>query len=147
MLKRFLKNEKGLTLIELLAVIVILGIVAAIAVPSIMGIIQKSKVDTAKSDAIQIINSAKTFVAANGNDKGASMTITEADLKSYVDKNQFEDDGYTVAVTQDTTGKSIYSISTGDKAIDVGSQTLKLTNATIDDLKAKSAASVTITNK
>ena len=37
-MKALLKNEKGLTLIELLAVIVILGIIAAIAVPSIGGI-------------------------------------------------------------------------------------------------------------
>ncbi|RIV13331.1 prepilin-type N-terminal cleavage/methylation domain-containing protein, partial [Priestia flexa] len=45
MMKKFLKNEKGLTLIELLAVIVILGIIAAIAIPSIGGIIQKSRED------------------------------------------------------------------------------------------------------
>ena len=36
-LQKRLKNEKGLTLVELLAVIVILGIIAAIAVPSIGG--------------------------------------------------------------------------------------------------------------
>ncbi len=43
MLKRFIRNEKGLTLIELLAVIVILGIIAAIAIPSIGAIIDNSK--------------------------------------------------------------------------------------------------------
>lgn len=40
---RLLKNQKGLTLVELLAVIVILGVVAAIAVPAIGGIINNSK--------------------------------------------------------------------------------------------------------
>ena len=39
-LQKRLNNEKGLTLVELLAVIVILGIIAAIAVPSIGGIIR-----------------------------------------------------------------------------------------------------------
>ncbi len=34
-IQALLKNQKGLTLVELLAVIVILGIIAAIAVPSI----------------------------------------------------------------------------------------------------------------
>ncbi len=43
--KRFklLRNQKGLTLVELLAVIVILGVIAAIAVPAIGGVISNSK--------------------------------------------------------------------------------------------------------
>ncbi|TMV52641.1 prepilin-type N-terminal cleavage/methylation domain-containing protein [Paenibacillus mesophilus] len=40
---KLLKNQKGLTLVELLAVIVILGIIAAIAIPSIGGIVENSK--------------------------------------------------------------------------------------------------------
>ncbi|MFS0775791.1 type II secretion system protein [Neobacillus sp. 3P2-tot-E-2] len=64
-IKNKLKEQKGLTLIELLAVIVILGIVAAIAVPSIMGIIDKSKKDAKVAEAIQIISAAKLEHATN----------------------------------------------------------------------------------
>ncbi|HWL13758.1 MAG TPA: prepilin-type N-terminal cleavage/methylation domain-containing protein, partial [Ureibacillus sp.] len=53
-----IKNEKGLTLIELLAVIVILAIVAAIAVPAIGNIIENSKIKALKSDAANIISAA-----------------------------------------------------------------------------------------
>jgi type IV pilus assembly protein PilA len=49
------KNQKGLTLIELLAVIVILGVISAIAVPSITGIISstKEKADLASVEMVK----------------------------------------------------------------------------------------------
>lgn len=40
-----MNNEKGFTLVELLAVIVILGVLTAIAVPSVLGISKKIKTD------------------------------------------------------------------------------------------------------
>ncbi len=54
-MRKMLKNERGLTLVELLAVIVILGIIAAIAVPSIGDIIEKSREDALNAEAIQIL--------------------------------------------------------------------------------------------
>lgn len=62
MLKKFnkhIKNEKGLTLIELLAVIVILAIVAAIAVPAIGNIINNSKDKAILAEASNILSGAK----------------------------------------------------------------------------------------
>ena len=64
-IQAILKNEKGLTLVELLAVIVILGIIAAIAVPSIGGIIDNSKKDAHVANAQQMVSAARLAVAAN----------------------------------------------------------------------------------
>lgn len=55
MLMALKRNQKGLTLIELLAVLVIVGIIAAIAIPAIGNTISnsKSKADTASDQLIQ----------------------------------------------------------------------------------------------
>lgn len=59
-----LKNEKGLTLIELLAVIVILGIVAAIAIPSIGKAINNSKADAHLANAREVLSIGKLAYAS-----------------------------------------------------------------------------------
>ncbi|MGG2107976.1 type II secretion system protein [Lysinibacillus pakistanensis] len=63
--KKLLKNQKGLTLIELLAVIVILAIVAAIAVPAIGNIIENSRYNAVKADAINALNAANLYYTDN----------------------------------------------------------------------------------
>lgn len=50
-LRRLMKDEKGFTLIELLVVIAILGIVAGLAVPRVVGAIDKAKTNSDKANA------------------------------------------------------------------------------------------------
>lgn len=74
MLMALKRNQKGLTLIELLAVLVIVGIIAAIAIPAIGNTINNSKIKAdAATDQI-IIESVLRYVV----DEEKTATVTDA---------------------------------------------------------------------
>ena len=97
-MKQLRKNEKGLTLIELLAVIVILGIVAAIAIPAIGNIIDDSKDDVHNANALMILNAARLAEASGVEyDEEGKMTLNYLVEKGYlssVPKNPSDDQPY-----------------------------------------------------
>ncbi|HJV17667.1 MAG TPA: type II secretion system protein [Bacillales bacterium] len=113
-LKKRLKNQRGMTLVELLAVIVILGIISAIAVPSFGGLIDKTKKDANVAEAIQIINSAKLYNTTNPTD----LIMDNSKLGTYLDN--IKDTDYVVNATKGANGKLTYEISKHDAVGIVG---------------------------
>jgi type IV pilus assembly protein PilA len=110
MLKKALKNERGLTLVELLAVIVILGIIAAIAVPSVSTLINKSNNKAKVAEAVEIIDAAKLYVADNNVQvqNGSNLNLSWGYLDPYLD--HVKDKNFTVSVVTDGNGKVTYYI-------------------------------------
>lgn len=71
------ENEDGVTLIELLAVVVILGIIAAVAVPVVSGAIVQSKVDATETSESILQTAIERYNSDNGSYPSSLTALTQ----------------------------------------------------------------------
>ncbi|WP_434565445.1 prepilin-type N-terminal cleavage/methylation domain-containing protein [Thermoanaerobacterium thermosaccharolyticum] len=79
------KDEKGFTLVELIVVIAILGILAAIAVPRFTGTLTQSKIKADQATAQTIAEAAARWIMDKGSDSTVP-TVDELVNDKYLDK-------------------------------------------------------------
>ena len=72
------QDEKGFTLIELLVVILIIGILAAIALPAFLGQREKAQDSSAKSNARNMVSHMESCFTDNETYAGCETTLTAA---------------------------------------------------------------------
>jgi type IV pilus assembly protein PilA len=73
------KSQKGFTLVELVVVIAIIGVLAAILVPSMLNYVKKSRLKTANSNAKTAYNAASEYTA-DQETKGNGLTTAMANF-------------------------------------------------------------------
>lgn len=83
--------KKAFTLIELLSVIIILGIILTLTIPTVLGIINKSKDNAYNSQIENIINAAKFYIS---DEKDEISDLENIGDVYYVTLTELNNNGY-----------------------------------------------------
>ena len=135
--RKHLAHQAGFTLLELMVVIVILGVLASMVVPNLMGNKEKADAQKATSDIVALEGSLDMYKLDNHR-----YPTTEQGLEALVTKPQgepeprnYKSDGYIKRLPQDPWGGAYQLMSPGEHGkIDVFSMGLDGEAGSDDDI-------------
>jgi type IV pilus assembly protein PilA len=118
-----LSNKKGFTLIELLIVVVIIGILAAIAIPKFANTKEKAYVASMKSDLRNLVTAQEAYFSDNNSSYASTIGMMGTNYKASsgvtVAINSSTATGWTASSTHASTAKTC-AISLGGGATNEG---------------------------
>ena len=116
-------NKKGFTLVELLATIIIIGVLLLVAIPSVSNSIKKAEKKTFKSSAQALIRTGNNFFADSGFsfEDGVCIDIFDEDLE--IDKSYQLESGEICLLNDVATLKNV---TNGDYCANGNNDNLKI---------------------
>lgn len=137
-IKSNLQKQNGFTIVELLIVIVVIGILAAITIVSYNGITSRANTNTAKSNVATFLKKAELYAAESGNNR-YPITATELQTASDAGKSFYIPSGG-ITITYGTTALTSASPVSTIRVLKCGSGTpanqAAVTGTNINGLKA-----------
>ncbi|MBO0475016.1 hypothetical protein IGL98_001977 [Enterococcus sp. DIV0840] len=137
MLKKILKDERGLSLVELLAVVVIMAIIAGIGAVAISSVIQKNREDAGISNVQSLMQSANLYQMSEKDapitTAGGSVNAKTLEEKNYISQIGFLSNGEGVTFKANSDGKILMTIE--GEILSAGSKkNVKITDVTEDQV-------------
>jgi type IV pilus assembly protein PilA len=108
-------KDGGFTLVEIMIVVVIIGLLAAMAIPAFAKVIEQSRLKAVTNNLRQIANSAQQYMLNNGTTQAAYSDIVGTTTDHLINAvNVIASEDYTgIVVVQGQTQVSLSSVAFG----------------------------------